>query len=162
MNLLELFGPITTFIFETNGVLADGIYTVTEDGKRSYQLNSKDTYALHVAISKGYKVWLVTNGNDEWLKEWSDAGIGLLTNGDDNIAAILQTDQDHNSLLYMGSDIPAYTAMRNCGLPVCPANAVPEIKSISKYISPMDGGKGCVRDVIEKVLKLNGHWQVPG
>ena len=63
-------------------------------------------------------------------------------------------------MLYMGDDIPDYVAMQMTALPCCPADAVPEIKQISKYISPFTGGYGCGRDVIEKVLKLNGHWEV--
>lgn len=72
--------------------------------------------------------------------------------------------QEHNlqfnEMLYMGDDIPDYVAMQLTALPCCPADAVPEIKQISKYISPFTGSYGCGRDVIEKVLKLNGHWDV--
>jgi 3-deoxy-D-manno-octulosonate 8-phosphate phosphatase (KDO 8-P phosphatase) len=48
--------------------------------------------------------------------------------------------------------------MQLVGMPCCPADAVAEIKQVSKYISPYKGGKGCVRDVLEKILKLNGDW----
>ncbi len=61
----------------------------------------------------------------------------------------------------MGDDIPDYAAMQQCGLPCCPNDAAPEIKQVAKYISPINGGHGCVRDVIEKVLKLNGDWELP-
>jgi len=63
-------------------------------------------------------------------------------------------------LLYMGDDIPDMVPMQIVGLPCCPADAVPEIKNIAQYISPANGGMGCVRDVIEKVLKLNDHWDL--
>jgi 3-deoxy-D-manno-octulosonate 8-phosphate phosphatase (KDO 8-P phosphatase) len=63
-------------------------------------------------------------------------------------------------VLFMGDDIPDHSAMQLVGLPCCPADAATEIKQISQYISPLQGGKGCVRDVIEKVLKLNGHWEL--
>ena len=62
------------------------------------------------------------------------------------------------NILYMGDDIPDLEVMQYCGLACCPADAVSEIKSISKYISPLKGGEGCVRDVIEKVMKLQGKW----
>ena len=50
--------------------------------------------------------------------------------------------------------------MKSVGLACCPSDAVLEIKNISHYISPFKGGDGCVRDVIEKVMKLNNHWDL--
>jgi 3-deoxy-D-manno-octulosonate 8-phosphate phosphatase (KDO 8-P phosphatase) len=58
----------------------------------------------------------------------------------------------------MGDDMPDLEVMQQVGLPCAPADACPEIKAISQYISDLNGGSGCARDVIEKVLKLNGHW----
>ncbi len=63
-----------------------------------------------------------------------------------------------NEILYMGDDLPDYEVMQMVGLPCCPADAVDEIKEMALYISPYNGGAGCVRDVIEKVLKLNSNW----
>ena len=63
------------------------------------------------------------------------------------------------TILYMGDDMPDLAVMQLCGLPAAPADACAEIKAVSKYISPINGGMGCVRDVIEKVLKLNGDWE---
>ena len=62
------------------------------------------------------------------------------------------------AVLFMGDDIPDYEVMKKCGLPCCPADAAPEIKAISKYISRRNGGEGCARDVIEQVLKANHLW----
>lgn len=73
---------------------------------------------------------------------------------------VAQHDLNLEDILYMGDDIPDYVVMNLVGLPCCPADAVQEIKQISKYISPFSGGLGCGRDVIEKVLKLNGHWDL--
>jgi 3-deoxy-D-manno-octulosonate 8-phosphate phosphatase (KDO 8-P phosphatase) len=60
--------------------------------------------------------------------------------------------------LFMGDDIPDLEVMKMVGLSACPADAVPEIKAVSKFISSIHGGKGCAREVIEKVMKLNDHW----
>jgi 3-deoxy-D-manno-octulosonate 8-phosphate phosphatase (KDO 8-P phosphatase) len=62
-------------------------------------------------------------------------------------------------LLYMGDDLPDLSAMSLVGLPCCPVDAVNEVKEVVQYISPLKGGDACVRDVIEKVLKLNDHWK---
>jgi 3-deoxy-D-manno-octulosonate 8-phosphate phosphatase (KDO 8-P phosphatase) len=62
------------------------------------------------------------------------------------------------NVLYMGDDIPDLEVMKLAGLPVCPADAVEEIKAVSAYVSPYGGGKGCARDIIEKVLKVQDRW----
>lgn len=58
----------------------------------------------------------------------------------------------------MGDDIPDYEVMKICGVPCCPADAAPEIKTIARYISHVNGGQGCGRDVIEQVLKAQDKW----
>jgi hypothetical protein len=65
------------------------------------------------------------------------------------------TDEE---ILYMGDDVPDMEVMRECGLPCCPKDAVPEVKAIARYISYADGGYGCGRDVVEQVLKAQGQW----
>ena len=66
---------------------------------------------------------------------------------------------DPANVLYMGDDIPDIPVMKICGLATCPKDAVPEVQYISGYISQKKGGKGCVRDVIEQVLKVQDKWQ---
>lgn len=167
MNLLELFKPIRVFVFDVDGVLTDGSLMLTEDGHMLRSMNIRDGYALQLAIKKGYKVWIISGGKSEAVRlrlnrlGVQDVHIGIDSKKEflDKIAATSETD--YASVLYMGDDIPDYAAMQACGLPCCPSDAVAEIKQVAKYISPCGGGKGCVRDVIEKVLKLNGHWELP-
>jgi 3-deoxy-D-manno-octulosonate 8-phosphate phosphatase (KDO 8-P phosphatase) len=166
MNLLELFKPIKTFIFDIDGVLAIDTMIVMPDGELIRSMNSKDGYAMQLAIKKGYNIIIITGGNSEAVKQrLIKLGVKDVFLGVHNKEKLLQeyADQQNLSLsqmLYMGDDIPDYMAMQLVSLPCCPADAVPEIKQICKYISPFTGGYGCGRDVIEKVLKLNGHWDV--
>jgi 3-deoxy-D-manno-octulosonate 8-phosphate phosphatase (KDO 8-P phosphatase) len=60
----------------------------------------------------------------------------------------------------MGDDIPDFLCMQMAGIAACPSDAALEIREMASYISNFSGGNGCVRDVIEKVLKLNGHWSL--
>lgn len=167
MNILELFTPIKTFVFDIDGVLTDGNLLVTDTGDLFRQMNIRDGYATELAVKKGYHVWVISGGRQEapairlrklGVKETHiavpDKKILLQQLFDKYKVAPAET-------LYMGDDIPDYAVMQLCGLPTCPNDAVPEIKSVAKYISPLKGGAGCVRDVIEKVLKLNGHWDLP-
>lgn len=166
MNLLELFKPIKTFVFDVDGVLATDGMIVMPDGELIRTMNSKDGYALQLAIKKGYHVVIISGGTSEPVKmRLLKLGVKEVFLGIHNKKEVLlQYAADNNlaleEMLYMGDDIPDYDAMKITGLPVCPEDAVPEIKSICKYISPCKGGQGCGRDVIEKVLKLNGDWSI--
>jgi 3-deoxy-D-manno-octulosonate 8-phosphate phosphatase (KDO 8-P phosphatase) len=167
MNILELFKPIRTFVFDVDGVLTDGSLVLTEDGHMLRSMSIKDGYALQLAVKKGYKVWIISGGRSEAVKlrlnrlGIQDVHIGIESKKEFLHQVATASATAYESVLYMGDDIPDYAAMQVCGLPCCPADAVAEIKQVAKYISPYNGGKGCVRDVIEKVLKLNGDWELP-
>lgn len=164
MNILEKFKPIKTFVFDVDGVLTDGTVLVLNDGQQARSMNIKDGYALQLAIKKGYRVVVISGGNADAVKERLDK-LGVkdcflkVDKKKEKLEEYIDRYQlNRDTILFMGDDIPDYTSMQLCGLPCCPADAVPEIKQIAQYISPLEGGRGCARDVIEKVLKLNGHW----
>jgi 3-deoxy-D-manno-octulosonate 8-phosphate phosphatase (KDO 8-P phosphatase) len=167
MNILALFQPVKAFVFDIDGVLTDGNLLITESGDLLRQMSIRDGYAVELAVKKGYHVWIISGGRQEApcirLKK---LGVTEAHYAVPDKKLLLQRLFDQYKInpsetLYMGDDIPDYAVMQLCGLPTCPADAVPEIKSLARYISPCTGGKGCVRDVIEKVLKLNGHWDLP-
>lgn len=127
-------------------------------------MNIKDGYALQLAIKKGYRVLVISGANspevkdrlvklgvkEVWMQVTDKAGL---------LHGIMQKDGiSKEQVLYMGDDIPDLQVMQLAGLPCCPADAVEEIKAISVYTSHISGGKGCARDVIEKVMKLRGNW----
>ena len=164
MNVLEQFRHIRTFIFDVDGVLTDGTVQLLPGGEQSRKMNIRDGYALQLAVKMGYRIAVISGGRSESVvSRLTGLGItDIFTGITDKQGKLEDYALEHDLLweqmLFMGDDIPDYRAMQMCGIPACPADATPEIKSISKYISPLTGGQGCVRDVIEKVLKLNGHW----
>ena len=164
MNLLEKFKAIKTFVFDVDGVLTDGTLLILNDGQMARQMNIKDGYALQLAIKKGYRVVIISGGTSDAVKERlerlgvQDCFLKIDNKKEKLIEYVTQHQLSWNEVLFMGDDIPDYIPMQLTGLPCCPADAASEIKQISHYISPLNGGKGCARDVIEKVLKLNGHW----
>lgn len=166
MNLLSFFKPITTFVFDVDGVLTNGTLLVLNDGQLARQMNIRDGYALQLAIKKGYRIVIISGGTSDAVKDrLLKLGVADVFMRVENKKELLQQYmQQHNlqttEVLFMGDDIPDYSVMQMVALPCCPADAAPEIKSISKYISPVNGGCGCARDVIEKTLKLNGHWEL--
>ena len=160
----EYLNHITTFVFDVDGVLTDGTVTLTTTGELLRTMNIKDGFALKTAVDNGYNVCIISGGNNEGVRvRLRGLGITDIYLGTHNKIEQLKEYTDiynikKESILYMGDDIPDYEVMQLVGLPCCPQDAVPEIKAISKYISHKNGGKGCVRDVIEQVLKVQGKW----
>ena len=164
--MLSQFKQIKCFVFDVDGVLTDGSLLLLEDGQLARRMNIKDGYALQLAIKKGYDIIIISGADSEPVKQrLNKLGITNVFMKTENKKQLLATVlQERNVLpgqvLFMGDDIPDYEAMKETGLPCCPADAAPEIKQVSRYISACKGGQGCVRDVIEKVLKLNNHWDL--
>jgi len=167
MNLLEKFKPITTFVFDMDGVLTDGSLWIMPDGEWVRQMHIRDGYALQLAVKKGYHVCIISGSWSEPVKaRLNKLGITDVFERVSNKVTCLEAYLKEKGLqkeevLYMGDDMPDLDVIKVAGLGTCPANAVQDIKEVATYISPQTGGQGCVRDVIEKVLRLNNHWNNP-
>lgn len=159
----EKLPQISTFLFDVDGVLTDGSVTVTQNDLLR-TLNSRDCYAIQYAVKMGYTIFVLTGGSSESLQHrLEDLGV------DEVILKSSRKLTDFNSLLerkkisanevlYMGDDIPDYEVLKVVGVSTCPQDAAVEIKSICDYQSPFNGGKHCVRDVIEQTLRVQGKW----
>ena len=164
MNQLEAFSSVKTFIFDIDGVFTNSELLILEDGKLLRKMNVKDGLAVKLAVAEGYRIAVISGGKSEGLrKRLQDLGIADLYLGvDDKLEAfddfLNSYDLDPGKILYMGDDVSDCPVMRRVGLPTCPKDAVAEAQAIAQYVSPLSGGAGCVRDVIEKTLKLQGKW----
>ena len=165
MNVLAEFKKVTTFIFDIDGVLTDGTLLVLRDGLQARQMHVKDGFGLQMAMKKGYNVFVISGGVSEESKirlEYlglKEIHIGI-ADKTKFVAELLKSKKiKWDEVLYMGDDLPDIALLKKVGLSCCPADAANELKSVVKYISSFNGGWGCVRDVIEKVLRGNGHWQ---
>ncbi len=160
----EKMNDITTFIFDVDGVLTDGTVHVAADGEMLRNMNIKDGFAMKAAIESGYNVCIISGGKNEGVRtRLRNLGVTDIYLGSaDKVETFKEYIDIYNikaeQVLYMGDDIPDYHVMKLVGLPSCPQDAVSEIKSISAYISHINGGKGAVRDVIEQVMKVQGKW----
>lgn len=166
MSVLEKFKSIKTFVFDVDGVLTDGSLLILNDGQMARRMNIKDGYALQLAIKKGYRVVIISGGSSDAVTDRlnklgvQDCFIKVDNKQAKLIEYVTANQLSWDEILFMGDDIPDYMPMQLTGLPCCPADAAMEIKQISQYISPLTGGHGCARDVIEKVLKLHDDWDL--
>jgi 3-deoxy-D-manno-octulosonate 8-phosphate phosphatase (KDO 8-P phosphatase) len=162
--MLDSFKNINVFVFDIDGVLTDGSLLVMDNGLMIRRMHVKDGYALRLAVKNDYLIFVISGGSSPQVKDrLSKLGImNVYMNIESKLEKLKELSEEfqlqHEDILYMGDDIPDLEVMKYCALACCPADAVPEIKNISKYISPVKGGEGCVRDVIEKVMKLQGKW----
>mgnify|MGYP002622616350 CR=1 FL=1 len=154
---------IKALAFDVDGVLSAGTIQ-TNDGVLMRSVNTKDGYALRLAMTEGLHVAIITGAHEQAIRSRYE-GIGI---HDVFLGSSVKTESlkvlldryglSANEVLYMGDDIPDYEIMKQVGLPCCPRDAAPEIRDISLYVSHIDGGMGCARDVIEQVLKAQGKW----
>jgi 3-deoxy-D-manno-octulosonate 8-phosphate phosphatase (KDO 8-P phosphatase) len=161
---LQKLKEITTFIFDVDGVLTNGDILASDSGEFLRTFNIKDGYALQLAVKRGFHVCIISGGKGQAMqKRFEGLGIRAVFLGvSDKVQVFHQylekIQTGATQVLYMGDDIPDLKVMKLVGLPTCPADAVPEIKAISQYISPYTGGKTAVRDIIEKVLRVQEKW----
>lgn len=165
-NFKELLHSVKAFVFDVDGVFSNNVL-LHPTGELLRTMNIKDGYAVQYAVKKGYPIAIITGGNSEAIRKRFE------TLGVRDIYLKAQTKMEHfenfllnnqlttNDILYMGDDLPDYEIMKKVLIPTCPADAVEEIKAISVYISHKPGGEGCVRDVIEQVLRVQGNWMHP-
>ncbi|MFD2743748.1 MULTISPECIES: KdsC family phosphatase [Sphingobacterium] len=162
--ILRDFQHIQAVALDVDGVLTDGTVLVTEEGHQLRTFHVRDGFAIQAVVQAGIRVFIISGGRSNGVeKRLRGLGVEHIYLGVANKKALLlqlceQFSIDRQSLLYMGDDIPDLDAMSIVGLPACPRDAAEEIKTISRYQSPFAGGRGAVRDVLEKVLKTQNKW----
>ena len=167
MNYKNKLHKIKAFVFDFDGVMTDGAVWVYADKETVRAGNIKDGYAIQYAVKKGYLVAVISGATSLSINNRMESlGVTDIYTGAGNKIVVFKQFLDENMLqpdevLYMGDDIPDYEVMRQVGVATCPADAAIEIKEIADYISHLRGGEGCVRDVIEQVLRLHNNWFHP-
>tara|TARA_B100000927_G_C16396723_1_gene441631 strand:+ start:529 stop:1047 length:519 start_codon:yes stop_codon:yes gene_type:complete len=164
MSYKKRLSDITTFIFDVDGVLTDGSVILDSSGEMVRTMHTKDGYALQHAVKKGFNIIIITGGNSNMVKKRLE-GLGVK---DVFLSAHkkLPLMQDYlkrnkislNEVLYMGDDIPDLPCLKVVGVSTCPNDAAVEIREAVDYISHVNGGKGCVRDVLEQTMRVQNKW----
>lgn len=163
-NYKEKLLKVNTFIFDYDGVMTDGTVFLTNDGDALRTANVKDGYALQLAIKKNYRIAIISGAYSESVRRRfenlniKDVFLGVEKKIDVYLQYLETNKLESENVLFMGDDIPDYEIMLIAGVPTCPSDAAEEIKRTATYISHQGGGHGCVRDIIEQVLKVQGKW----
>lgn len=163
-NFKEDLVKVKAFAFDVDGVLSSQIIPLHPSGEPMRTANIKDGFAIQLTVKLGYPVAIITGGNTSAVRiRYQNLGVPDIYMGTSEKTAPfeewrLKNHLSYDAILYMGDDLPDFPVMKLVGVPVCPADAVEEIKSLCKYISHLEGGAGCVRDVVEQVLRAQGKW----
>ena len=165
-NYKTLLPNIKTFIFDVDGVLTDGKILITNEGELLRSFDTKDGYAMKCALVQGYKIAIITGGRNQGVEErFKELGVYDIYMGAhyklDAFQDLLDNyDLDPETILYIGDDVPEIPVMEKVGLGCCPADAVSDVKAMADYVSHKNGGEGCVRELIEQVLRVQGKWRL--
>ena len=168
VHLFDQFRAVRAFVLDVDGVMTDNSVHVTESGEQLRRMSIRDGLGLKVALHNGFPVCIITGGRSQGVvKRLAGLGVEHIYSGvEDKWPVLLQFMQVQglkpNDICYMGDDLPDLSVLRKVGLSACPANAVPEVLNTVDYVSPLAGGEGCVRDVVEKTLKAQGKWVYEG
>lgn len=160
----EKLKNIKAFVFDIDGVFTDGTILLLPDGM-CRTMNVQDGYAIVRALKEGFKIAIITGGNDPMVKKRMEyLGItDYYANTDDKMVAyedFKKKYQLHNkNILSMGDDLPDIPLLENAAIGTCPVNAVHQVKAIADYISTIKGGDGAVREIVEQVLTVQDKWK---
>ena len=166
MSSLESFSQVKAFLFDIDGVFTNNEVQITEAGELLRTIHLRDSFALKVALREGFPIGIITGGTSLGIvKRLIDLGIEFVATGKHYKLPSLQDflakyDIAAKDVLYMGDDFPDIPILKKVGIACCPADAIPEIFHLATYISPVLGGRGCVRDVIQKTLQIQNKWNV--
>ena len=164
MSYKKKLSQITTFIFDVDGVLTDGNVILESSGEMVRTMHTKDGYALQHAVKKGYHIVIISGGSSFMVKKRLEGlGIEYIYLGKDQKLPVLNEHlKKHNislnQVLYMGDDIPDLPCLKMVGISSCPKDASVEVREVCDYISHINGGKGCVRDVLEQTMRIQNKW----
>tara|TARA_B100000900_G_C20443337_1_gene659949 strand:+ start:379 stop:897 length:519 start_codon:yes stop_codon:yes gene_type:complete len=164
MSYKKKLSQITTFIFDVDGVLTDGSVILESSGEMVRTMHTKDGYALQHAVKKGFHIVIISGGSSVMVKKRLEGlGIEHIYLGKDHKLPVLNEHlQKHNisinQVLYMGDDIPDLPCLKVVGVSSCPKDASVEVREVCDYISHINGGKGCARDVLEQTMRIQNKW----
>jgi 3-deoxy-D-manno-octulosonate 8-phosphate phosphatase (KDO 8-P phosphatase) len=164
MNVLTLLKDVRMVALDVDGVLTNGTLLLLENGQQARTMHIRDGYALQLAVKQGLKIVIISGAEDRAVvMRLQKLGITDIHTGVSDkkslLTQILHSEGfQRHQVAFMGDDLPDLGVMRDTAIACCPQDAATEILAVSAFISEKKGGEGCVRDLIEKILRLQGQW----
>lgn len=165
MTIFERLARVKAFVLDVDGVLTDGRVLVNESGEQWRSFHTRDGYAMQLAVKKQYPFTVISGGRSQGVaKRLQGLGIqDVVLDCSDKLSALKAWAKTKNlpleEILFMGDDVPDLPLLKAVGLPCCPVDAIPDVQAQCVYVSPVKGGYGAVRDVLEKVMRLQQRWE---
>jgi 3-deoxy-D-manno-octulosonate 8-phosphate phosphatase (KDO 8-P phosphatase) len=165
-NYKVKLAEIKAMAFDVDGVFTDGSILTLDNGDLLRIQNAKDGFGLRIAVLKNYPIAIVTGAYSESVKK-RFLGIGVPEENiymksrnkvPDFLSFCRKYELKPSEVAFVGDDIPDIPVLKVCGLAVCPSDAVTEVKEVCDYVSLYGGGRGCVRDLVEQILKMHNDW----
>lgn len=165
-NFKEEVAQIRAFVFDVDGVFTDCRIMISNDGEILREYNVRDGLSVVRALEKGYPIAIISGSKGKQLQRRMESlGIKFIYLEKMSKVDSLKNFSDRagiplNEIVYMGDDYPDIEPMKMVRLGVAPADAADDVRAAAHYVSKFKGGEGCVRDVIEQVLRARGDWFV--
>ena len=167
-SLLNRAKKIRLLAMDVDGVLTGGEIVVLESGEEVKFWNAKDRFVLATIrdVNPGLLIaWITGRSSKNVLWSAKDLGVSHVIQGSKDKLADLRKILDQTGILlsesaYIGDDIIDLPVLRAVGFSACPKDATPDVKKYVHYVSPHEGGKGAVRDVVQYILKAQKKWDL--
>ena len=162
-NFKQILQSIKAFVFDIDGVLSSSVININQNGNLYRTINTRDSYILKQSLNNNIHIGIISENDADGLKDYYEKlGINFISvNSADKLNCIekfiTSLKLEYNEVLYMGDDFSDYEILKRVGLPCCPIDAMNEIREICQYVSKYEGGKGCVRDIVEQVLRVKKY-----
>ena len=163
-NYKTLLNNVRAFVFDVDGVMTNGKVMITSEGEMYREMDTRDGFALKYALLKGFKIGIISGGTNEGVRKRLELlgvnkvylGIHEKDIAFDDFVSTFNINPDQ--VLYMGDDVPDVPVMEKVGVSTCPQDAVPDVKRVVDYVSHKKGGDGCVREIVEQVMRVQDKW----
>ncbi|GKT12490.1 MAG: 3-deoxy-D-manno-octulosonate 8-phosphate phosphatase [Thiomicrorhabdus sp.] len=164
-HIAEKAKKIKLMILDVDGVLTDNTLIYSDDGLESKAFNTRDGHGMvllqksqvNIGIITGRKSQLVTNRMKDLKVKYVYQGVP------DKLPTFLKLVDELglalDEIAYIGDDILDLPILMRIGLAITPADGDDEVKPRVDYISPYNGGRGCVREACEIIMRSQNSWQ---
>jgi 3-deoxy-D-manno-octulosonate 8-phosphate phosphatase (KDO 8-P phosphatase) len=155
---------IKLLLMDCDGVLTDGRLWLTDDGDEQKTFNTKDGLGLALLHRAGLKSGVISGRSSKALaRRAQELGVEFVRQGDPNKTEAFEevlrlAGIDENEVAFVGDDLTDIPLMQRSELAVAVADATEEVRLMAHYVTRAEGGRGAIREVVEILLKSQGHW----